>query len=147
MIVCIQRVKESYVKVRGKITGEIKKGLTVLVGFEQMDIFDTIPKLARKCCELRVFEDEKGKMSLSVRDIEGELLIVSQFTLAADLKKGRRPDFTNAKKPEEAKKMYDIFIEECGKILGSDKVKTGIFGAEMEVGIINDGPVTFIIDM
>lgn len=147
MIACIQRVKESYVKVNGKITGEIKKGLTVLVGFEKLDGFDTISKLARKCCELRVFEDGNGKMSLSVMDIGGELLVVSQFTLAADLKKGRRPDFTNAKKPEEAKKMYDLFIEECRKILGNDKVQTGIFGAEMEVGIINDGPVTFIINM
>lgn len=147
MIACVQRVKRSYVKIFGDIVGEIGKGLNILVGFEKGDKLENISKLAKKCCEMRIFEDEYGKMSKSLLDIGGDMLVVSQFTLAGDLSKGRRPDFTNALNPTEAEVMYNIFLRYCSDIVGVDRVKKGIFGAEMEVMIVNDGPVTFFIKL
>ncbi|MCA1928218.1 MAG: D-tyrosyl-tRNA(Tyr) deacylase, partial [Calditerrivibrio sp.] len=99
MIACVQRVKKSYVKVSGDIVGEIGKGINVLVGFEKGDRIESVSKLAKKCCELRIFEDEYGKMSKSLLDVGGEMIVISQFTLAGDLSRGRRPDFTNALNP------------------------------------------------
>jgi len=145
MIAIVQRVKESSVAIDGSIYSNIGNGLNILVGIEKVDTEDKIVKLAKKCCELRIFEDENGKMSKSVMDIKCELLIISQFTLAGDVSKGRRPDFTNAMEPEKAKVYYEKFVRECENILGKDFVKTGIFAAEMKVAILNDGPVTIII--
>jgi len=145
MIAVVQRVKESSVAIDGSIYSNIGNGLNILVGIEKVDTEDKIVKFAKKCCELRIFEDENGKMSKSVMDIKGELLIISQFTLAGDVSKGRRPDFTNAMEPEKAKVYYEKFVRECENILGKDFVKTGIFAAEMKVAILNDGPVTIII--
>ncbi|MEF3254530.1 MAG: D-tyrosyl-tRNA(Tyr) deacylase [Deferribacterales bacterium] len=147
MIACIQRVKSSYVNVDSVKVGEIGKGLNILIGFSKGDSEENIEKLAKKCCELRIFEDQAGKMGLSVKDIGGEILVISQFTLAGDTKKGRRPDFTNALSPDMAKIYYNKFILECKKILGDNNVKNGVFGATMEVMILNDGPVTFVINM
>lgn len=147
MIACVQRVKKSYVKVSGDIVDEIGKGLNILLGFEKGDKVESVGKLAKKCCELRIFEDEYGKMSKSLIDVGGEILVISQFTLAGDLTRGRRPDFTNALNPIEAEEMYNIFLKYCSDILGVDRVKKGVFGAEMEVMIVNDGPVTFFIKL
>ncbi|OMH40359.1 D-aminoacyl-tRNA deacylase [Desulfurobacterium indicum] len=143
MKVVIQRVKEGKVKVNGETVGKIEKGIVVLVGFEKGDIPSFLEKMADKIVNLRIFEDSEGKMNLSLKDIKGELLLVPNFTLAADCKKGRRPSFQSSENPEIAKNMFDKFVEICRKQI---PVETGIFGAEMEVYILNDGPVTFILD-
>ncbi len=143
MIAVIQRVQKSYVKVGDKIVGEIGKGINVLLGVEKGDTEDQIKKLVNKIVNLRIFEDQKGKMNLSLIDIKGEALVISQFTLAANIKKGRRPSFENAETPEKAKELYEKFVQEMARYV---PVKTGIFAAHMEVFILNDGPVTFIID-
>ncbi len=145
MIAVVQRVLESSVSIDGEVYSKIGKGLNILIGIEKGDLEENLSKLAKKCCELRIFEDENGKMSKSVLDINGDVLVVSQFTLAGDVSKGRRPDFTNAMNPEIAKLYYEKFVEECGKIIGSNKVKTGVFAADMKVSILNDGPVTIIV--
>lgn len=147
MITVVQRVLESSVTIDGDVYSKIGNGLNILFGVEKNDIEEQIAKMAKKCCELRIFEDENGKMSKSVMDVGGEILIVSQFTLAGDVSKGRRPDFTNAMNPDTAKIFYEKFIDECGKIIGSDKVKKGVFAADMKVHILNDGPVTIIVKM
>ncbi len=150
MKLVLQRVKRASVTVfneehqDGIKTGEIDRGLAILVGLRAGDVMDSASKLAKKLLELRIFEDEAGKMNRSVADIDGELLIVSQFTLYGDTRKGRRPSFTGTMPPGEAEPMYQRFV----KLLeGSGlKVATGIFGARMEMEIINDGPVTFILE-
>lgn len=140
----VQRVKKSSVTVDEKITGEIGKGLMVLIGVEGGDTEKDADYIADKICGLRVFEDELGKMNLSVEDIGGEVLAVSQFTLLADARKGRRPSFTKAAAPDEANALYRKVIE---KILAKDiNVEEGIFQAEMMVEIHNDGPVTILLD-
>lgn len=140
----VQRVKSSNVKVDENIVGKINKGLLVLLGVEDADTDEDIEYLAEKICNLRIFEDENGKLNLSLIDIAGSLLVVSQFTLYGDCRKGRRPNFMMAAKPEYAEKMYLKFVDECKKYVGS--VETGKFQAYMEVEIINDGPVTLILD-
>ncbi len=141
----IQRVLESSVSIDGKIVGSIGKGYMILVGVERGDSEEDADLLARKTANLRVFEDENGKMNLSVLDIDGEILSISQFTLCADCKKGNRPSFTNSEVPERASFLYDLY---CEKLLeyGVKKVDKGIFGADMKVSLVNDGPVTICFD-
>jgi len=146
MKLCIQRVSSAFVRVNGDSVAEIKDGLLILFGAEKGDKEDYISFLAKKACALRIFEDDNGKMSLSVKDTGGSVIVVSQFTLAADCRKGLRPDFGNALEPELAEKYYEKFADVCREELGSEKVGTGIFRAEMEVGLVNDGPVTIILE-
>ena len=140
----VQRVKESWVKVDGKVVGKIGEGLNILLGVGKGDTEEDIKKLSQKILNLRIFEDENGKFQYSVLDIKGEILVISQFTLYANVKKGRRPSFEEAEKPERAKERYEKFVEELKK--SGLKVETGIFGAMMEVYILNWGPVTIVID-
>jgi len=140
----IQRVKHASVSVDEKIIGEINNGLLVLLGVADDDTLEDLTWLANKIIGLRIFEDENGKMNLSVNDVDGEILIVSQFTLFGNCKKGKRPDFTSAGKPKYAKEMYEQFIEYVKPNV--KKVATGSFGADMQVSLLNDGPVTLIID-
>jgi D-tyrosyl-tRNA(Tyr) deacylase len=143
MIAVLQRVLQSYVEVDGNIVGKIDKGVNVLLGIEKADTQEDIKKLVNKVVNLRIFEDKKGKMNLSLLDIKGEALVVSQFTLTANVKKGRRPSFENAENPEIARKLYENFIKELSMYV---PVESGIFGADMKVFILNDGPVTFILN-
>lgn len=140
----IQRVKEARVICDDLVVSEIEKGLLVFVGIKQDDTIENADYMIKKLINLRVFEDENEKMNLSLKDINGSILIVSQFTLYADCNSGNRPSFSNAAKSEEAKKLYDYIVEELKKKINN--VKTGIFGANMEVGLINDGPVTIILE-
>ncbi|WP_315108246.1 D-aminoacyl-tRNA deacylase [Clostridium intestinale] len=140
----VQRVKRSSVKVNGETIGEISKGINVLVGITKDDNDEDLKYIKEKIFNLRIFSDENDKMNLSVKDVKGELLIISQFTLYGDARKGRRPSFIEALGGEEAVKLYNDFIELC-KTEGL-KIQTGEFGADMEVEIINDGPVTLLLD-
>ena len=141
----IQRVKESSVKVDGKVTGAIDKGLLILVGIEDADTQEDIEWLTKKIVGLRIFDDENGVMNLSVMDIGGGLLAVSQFTLMASTKKGNRPSYIRASKGDFAEPMYEKFCQALEKESGN-KVEKGIFGADMKVSLLNDGPVTIIMD-
>jgi len=143
MIVLLQRVKRSSVTVNGKRISSISRGLNLLVGICKGDTEDKARALAKKVANLRVFEDDSGKMNLSVKDVEGEVLVVSQFTLCADLSKGRRPSFGNAESPEIARELIKVFVNSLEEE-GLD-VYTGEFGAYMIVEIVNDGPATFIL--
>jgi D-aminoacyl-tRNA deacylase len=143
----VQRVSEAGVYIESEnYSAEIEKGLVILLGVKQGDMDEQLNFTADKCSSLRIFEDENGKMNLSIKDINGEVLIISQFTLYGDTAKGNRPSFTNSAKPDLAIPMYEKFIERIKNNIGSEKVKTGIFGAMMKVKIINDGPVTLIVD-
>ncbi|MBQ3379363.1 MAG: D-tyrosyl-tRNA(Tyr) deacylase [Clostridia bacterium] len=141
----IQRVTSSSVSVSGETIGEISQGLNILLGVFANDTEDDLKYLLKKIPSLRIFSDENGKMNLSVLDIHGEALIISQFTLCADTKKGNRPSYINAALPEFAEDMYNRFIEGM-KNSGVSKVEHGKFGADMKVNIINDGPVTVLLD-
>ncbi len=141
----IQRVIESSVSVDGKIVGASNKGYMILVGVMKGDTEKEADLLARKVSTLRVFEDENGKMNLSILDIDGEILAISQFTLCADCKKGNRPSFTPSEAPEKANELYEFFCEKL-KEYGIKRVEKGIFGADMKVSLINDGPVTICFD-
>lgn len=145
MRVVLQRVSKASVSIEDKIVAEIGKGLLILVGIEDDDTQEDIDWLSAKITQLRIFDDENGVMNLSVKDIDGEILIVSQFTLHASTKKGNRPSYIRASKPDFAIPMYEKFIEAIENALGR-KVGTGRFGAMMDVALINDGPVTIIID-
>ncbi len=144
MKLVVQRVKNAKVEVENKVVGNINKGFLVLLGVTHNDNKEVADYLVRKLCNLRVFEDENEKMNLSIKDVQGELLIVSQFTLYADTTGGNRPSFINSAKPEEANKLYEYFCEQCQK--NGIKVETGIFGAHMDVSLLNDGPVTIILE-
>lgn len=144
MRVILQRVKEAKVTVEDKIVGEIQKGMLLLVGAKIGDTEEDVKYLADKCVNLRIFEDQDQKMNLSANDVGAEVLVVSQFTLYADTRKGRRPSFTDALEPALAEKLYLKFIDEI-KAKGL-KTECGIFGAKMLVQIFNWGPVTFILD-
>ena len=144
MKLVVQRVKEAKVEVDEKVVGKINKGFLVLIGVTHEDEKEQADYLVKKLCNLRVFEDENGKMNLGLKDIKGELLIVSQFTLYADCSNGNRPSFISAAKPEKANELYEYFCKECEK--NNIKVEKGIFGADMKVSLINDGPVTIIIE-
>jgi len=145
MRIVIQRVSEASVKVEGKIISAIKTGMLILVGIEDSDSQNDIDWLTTKIVQLRIFDDENGVMNLSVKDVNGEILIVSQFTLHASTKKGNRPSYIRASKPDYAIPMYEKFILKMEELLGK-KVGTGKFGAMMDVALVNDGPVTIIID-
>lgn len=140
----IQRVKRASVTVDGAKISEISKGILVFLGVEKEDVFENAEKLADKICKLRIFEDENEKMNLSVTDDEGELLVVSQFTLCGDCKKGTRPSFDKAASPDVAVKLYNYFIEYLKN--KNISVKTGKFQAMMDIELINDGPVTFWLE-
>ena len=140
----IQRVSEASVKVNNEITGEISQGLLLLVGIEENDEKEAAEWLSKKILDLRIFSDEEGKMNRSVKDINGEILCVSQFTLIADYKKGNRPSFIKAAKPEKAVPLFEYFK---GLIKSSGlKTESGIFGADMKVSLLNDGPITIVMD-
>jgi len=145
MRIVIQRVREASVKINDEIVGEIQQGLLVLLGIEHVDSELDADYLIQKLIHLRIFGDEEGKMNLSVSDISGDLLIVSQFTLFADTKKGNRPSFIRSARPEQAIPLYDYFLSQLN-ISFSGKIENGVFGANMQVELINDGPVTIIMD-
>ena len=145
MKLVIQRVKSSSLYIEGSLISQIKQGLVVLIGISKSDSENVIDKLVKKLLNLRVFEDENSKMNYSILDIEGEILLVSQFTLYADTKKGNRPSFFQAAPPKNAEPIYNKFLEKLNVALG-DKIKTGKFGANMQVRLVNDGPVTIIIE-
>lgn len=145
MRIVIQKVTHASVTVEGKIKSEIKKGLLVFVGIEDRDKDDDIDWLANKIVNIRIFEDENGVMNKSVIDMDGEILVVSQFTLHALTKKGNRPSYIKASKPDFAIPMYEKFCRKVSENLGKE-VKTGVFGADMKVELLNDGPTTIWID-
>jgi D-tyrosyl-tRNA(Tyr) deacylase len=140
----VQRVGHASVTVEGNVIGQIEKGFLVLIGVSDTDTREIADKMIKKMTGLRIFEDEEGKTNLSLADVAGELLLVSQFTLYADCKKGNRPSFIRAGKPEAANAMYEYIISECKKKV--DKVETGSFGADMKVELLNDGPFTILLD-
>jgi len=141
----IQRVTKATVTIEGSVHGSIRQGLLVLLGIEDSDTEHDIEWLSSKLVQLRIFSDAAGKMNLSVQDIHGELLIISQFTLFASTKKGNRPGFTRSAKPEIAVPLYERFVAVAGQKLGK-AVQQGIFGADMKVELLNDGPVTIVMD-
>ncbi len=145
MRVVIQRVSQASVAIDGRINGAIGKGLLILVGIEDADGTEDIEWLSRKIVQLRIFGDEAGIPNLSVQDVQGELLVISQFTLHASTKKGNRPSYIRASKPEIAIPLYEAFVKQLTIDLGKP-VATGIFGADMKVSLVNDGPVTIIMD-
>ncbi|MCY0979210.1 D-aminoacyl-tRNA deacylase [Chryseobacterium wangxinyae] len=140
----IQRVSEASVKVNGIVVGEINKGLLLLIGIDEQDEQPDADWLIHKILNLRIFGDENDKLNLSVQDISGEILCISQFTLIADYKKGNRPSFIKAAKPEKAIPLFEYFKEEIKKF--GLKTESGIFGADMKVSLLNDGPVTILMD-
>lgn len=141
----LQRVTHASVVVEGELISEIKNGFLVLLGVDNTDTEKDADILSKKISGMRVFEDENGKMNLSLTDIEGSLLVISQFTLLADCRKGRRPSFINAGAPDMANHLYEYFCERI-KNDGIEDVKKGIFGADMKVSLLNDGPVTILLD-
>lgn len=145
MKLVVQRALESKVEVNNEVVGKIKKGFVVLCGITHDDTEKEADILARKLCNLRVFEDENNKMNLSIKDVGGELLIISQFTLYADsMSSGNRPSFIAAARPEKAEPLYEYFLEKCNQ--EGIHVEKGIFGADMKVSLVNDGPVTIILE-
>ena len=144
MKIVIQRVKNASVTVDGQVIGEIGKVFLLLVGVSQTDTEAVADKMVDKICKLRIFEDEQGKTNLSLADVKGELLVVSQFTLYADCKKGNRPSFIYAGAPELANRLYEYVIERCKTHV--EKVEHGEFGADMKVALVNDGPFTIVLD-
>lgn len=145
MRVVIQRVSGAEVKIESEIVGAIDRGLLLLVGFEEKDTTEDIQYISTKITNLRIFSDDDGKMNLSVNEIGGEILAVSQFTLFAQTKKGNRPSFINAAKPEKAIPLYEMFVQQLQQQI-STKIQTGKFGADMQVSLTNDGPVTIVLD-
>ena len=145
MRILIQRVKRASVTVDGSKKSETGQGLLLLVGFEETDTSEDVDKGVDKVTKLRIFDDDKGVMNLSVVDTDGEILVVSQFTLHASTKKGNRPSYVKAARPEKAIPLYEKFISGLNAVTGKE-TKTGIFGANMQVELVNDGPVTIMID-
>lgn len=144
MKLVIQRVKKANVEVENKTVGKIEKGLLVLVGITHKDTKQDADYLAKKLCNLRIFEDENQKMNLNLKDVSGKLLIVSQFTLYANCKDGNRPSFTDAAKPDMANELYEYFCKKCEE--HQIEVQKGVFGADMQVSLVNDGPVTIVME-
>ena len=140
----VQRVSQAAVAIEGKTVGAIEQGYLVLLGVAQGDTVEMMQKMVKKLIDLRLFQDENGKTNLSIEDVGGEILLVSQFTLLADCKKGRRPSFVKAGDPQEAKMMYEAFVAECKKRV--ERVEQGEFGADMQVSLVNDGPFTLVLD-
>ncbi len=145
MIAVIQRVSEASVTIEGKVTGEIGKGLMMLLGIAHEDTKEDIEWLSSKIINMRVFSDAEGKMNLALKDINGDILLISQFTLHASTKKGNRPSFIDAARPEVAIPLYEAMIQKLAQHL-LKPIQTGEFGADMKVALVNDGPVTIIID-
>lgn len=145
MRIVIQRTKKASVSVEGNLLSAIETGMMVLVGIEEEDNNEDIDYLVKKICNMRIFDDENGVMNLSVKDVDGDILAISQFTLHARTKKGNRPSYISAAKPDISIPLYEKFVFELSKELGKE-VKTGKFGADMQVELINDGPVTIIMD-
>lgn len=142
----IQRVTEAQLSINNDIHATIPQGLVVLLGIANNDQQEDEDWLLKKISQLRIFSDEEGKMNKSILDIQGALLIVSQFTLFADLKKGNRPGFKRSAPPTEAEAQYLHFVSRAKELLGDEKIKTGIFGADMQIQLVNDGPVTIVLD-
>lgn len=140
----IQRVSSAFVTIDGKVRGEIGKGFVVLIGIGEDDTKEIADKLLHKLLNMRIFEDENGKTNLALKDVSGELLMISQFTLYANCKKGNRPSFTDAGRPEMAELMYEYILEACRKEI--PVVEQGEFGADMKVALVNDGPFTVVLD-
>ncbi len=145
MVALVQRVRRASVEVEGKTAGSIREGLLVFLGVHRDDTTEEAAWLARKCAQVRIFADEDGKMNLSVTDVGGEALVVSQFTLYGDVRRGNRPSFESAAEPEKAETLYRTFVANLEERLQT-KVQTGVFGAMMDVNILNDGPVTLWIE-
>ena len=144
MKLLVQRVSSAQVDVDSKTVGKINNGFLVLIGVTHTDTREIADYLVKKLCNLRVFKDENSKMNLSIKDVDGELLIVSQFTLYADCHHGNRPSFVNSAKPDMANELYEYFVEKCRKEIKN--VEIGIFGADMKVSLLNDGPVTIMLE-
>ena len=144
MKIVIQRVTRASVTIDGKVEGEIGKGFMVLVGIAQTDTREIADKMISKMCKLRIFEDEQGKTNLSLADVGGEVMLISQFTLYANTRRGNRPSFIEAGAPDMAEPLYEHMIEECGKYV--DHVARGRFGADMKIDLLNDGPFTIMMD-
>jgi D-aminoacyl-tRNA deacylase len=142
----IQRVSEASVTIGGTVHASIGKGYVILLGIKAGDTADAAQFLAGKCAGLRVMADADGKMNLGLNDVGGSALVVSQFTLYGDAQKGNRPSFTGAARPEEAQPLYNLFVDRMKMLLGDNRVATGVFGAMMEVKIVNDGPVTIVVE-
>lgn len=140
----IQRVSQAKCEVNGSITGEIGQGFCVLIGISQTDTCEVADKMIKKLLGMRIFSDEDGKINLSIHDVQGELLLISQFTLYANCRKGNRPSFVDAGNPDMANELYEYIISECRKEIPN--VQTGIFGADMKVSLTNDGPFTIVLD-
>ena len=145
MKIVVQRVKNAKVEVDGNVVGKIDNGFLVLLGVTHTDTKENADYLVKKLCKLRVFTDENGKMNLDIKKVNGKLLIVSQFTLYANCSDGNRPSFIEAAKPKQAEELYEYFCNKCKEEYGID-VEKGIFGADMKVSLLNDGPVTIIIE-
>ena len=145
MRVVVQRVSQSNVKISGEVIGEIKEGLTVLVSFIDEDNYNDLAWMTKKIINLRIFNDDEGKMNRSIKDVAGDVLLISQFTLHGSTKKGNRPSFIKAAKPDFANVMYERFIKVLEQSLGKE-IQTGEFGGDMKVSLVNDGPTTIIID-
>lgn len=142
----IQRVSSSSVTINGVIHSRIEKGLLILLGIKSGDTIEDAKYVAEKCAALRIFEDADEKMNLSVKDVHGSIMIVSQFTIYGDTRKGNRPSFVDAAPPQTAEPLYEQFVDHMRSLLGPEKVATGVFRAMMEVSLINDGPVTVIVE-
>ena len=142
----VQRVREGSISIEGEVRARIARGYVILLGVRRGDTLRDADVLADRCAALRVLEDDNGKMNLSLADVGGSVLIVSQFTLYADTRRGNRPGFTEAARPEEAEPLYEEFVARMKAVLGEEHVATGVFGAMMEVNIVNDGPVTVMIE-
>lgn len=146
MRLVVQRVSSASVEVDGNITGKIDKGFFVLVGVEEADDEKIADKMVSKLIGLRIFSDSEGKTNLAIQDVGGNLLLVSQFTLYADCRKGNRPSFIRSGSAEHAEKLYDYIVDKCKAALGEERIGTGIFGASMKCSLVNEGPFTFILD-
>jgi len=144
MRIVLQRVLEAKVDIAGRTEGQIKNGYLLLVGISNTDSIEIADKMIEKISRLRIFEDDNQKTNLSIDQIDGEVLVVSQFTLYADCKKGNRPSFINAGKPEMAEKLYEYILKKCSEVFKG--VQAGVFGADMKVSLINDGPFTLVLD-
>ena len=142
----VQRVKHASVSINGVLSAEIGHGLAVFLGVTHTDAEEESIYLAQRCLALRVFEDGEGKMNLSVKDVNGSVLVVSQFTLYADTRKGNRPSFVDAAPPAAAERLYDAFVGATRRDIGAERVKTGVFRAMMDINLINEGPVTIMVE-
>ena len=141
----IQRVSEASVRIDGELSGEISRGFLVLIGISNEDTREIADKIIKKLINMRIFDDENGKTNLDLASVDGELLLISQFTLYADCKRGNRPSFVNAGAPDMAEEIYDYIVDDIKSKMDA-KVETGVFGADMKVSLVNDGPFTIILD-